>query len=47
MRDFEDWLDDDEDVPEAVEQSHSKALNKLEEILSYEDTLVRDISSRK
>jgi hypothetical protein len=40
MRDFEDWLDDDEDMPEALEQEHEKAVAKLEEILPYEDALV-------
>lgn len=41
MRDFEDWLDEDEDIPETVVQSHSKAMEKLEEIIPYEDTVVR------
>ncbi|XP_020902196.1 squamous cell carcinoma antigen recognized by T-cells 3, partial [Exaiptasia diaphana] len=39
MRDFEDWVEDEEEIPEAVEQAHAKALAKLEEIIPYEDTV--------
>ena len=37
---FEDWLDDDE-VPQAVEQAHERAVAKLKECLPFEEALVR------
>lgn len=39
LREFEDWLEDS--VPDAVMISYEKALAKLEECLTFEDTLVR------
>lgn len=39
MRDFENWLEDD-DIPSDVTREYEKAETKLEEILPYEDALV-------
>ncbi|XP_048582482.1 squamous cell carcinoma antigen recognized by T-cells 3 [Nematostella vectensis] len=39
MRDFEDWLEEDEEVPVPVKLAYQKAETKLEEILPYEDEL--------